>query len=342
MSLSNHDEQKHKSNQIRRKRSQQTQQWLRRVEQRAEKIAEQPLASHHQKPVRRSYPSDNGFQSLPDIQSSEEENKHNKKFRLGWRILSFLLAVFFSAGITIGWHSPEYRVSSVEIIGLQRLVPENVLASLDISEQRIFLIDPNAIQKTISENFPELTDIKISLSLPAQVKVFVTERQPVLAWEYRNETLWVDAEGTLLPPRGSAGDLTTIISNGFPPFDVPEEHITLAGERKLHKSVIAKGEDDKLALFRFYEKIDPVLFQALLELQAQLPDKKIFLYDPRRGLGWQDLRGWQVFVGMDLKNISQKMSMYTVIAKKLTEQGIQPTLISVEYINAPYYWLDQN
>jgi phenylalanyl-tRNA synthetase beta subunit len=57
-------------------------------------------------------------------------------------------------------------------------------------------------------------------------------------------------------------------------------------------------------------------------------------------LGWNDSRGFQVYVGSDLQDITAKMNMIEEIVKTLTKANIQPTLISVEQINAPYYRLD--
>ena len=340
MSLSSRKERERKSDQIRNRRSHQSQDWLRRVTQRAEKIAERPPALNQERLARDCHKSDHGFQLLLKIKQTKGAKNQINKFQFSWRILSFLLTALFTAGIFIGWNSPRYRVSIVKIDGLQRLDSESILASLDILGQRIFLIEPAKIRESIAKDFPELKEIKISISLPDQVKVSTIERQPELAWKYENHTLWVDAEGYLLPPRGNAGDLLTIISDKHPPFYIPDYHISLAGEKKLHKSLIIKGDSDKLALFKFYKRIDPSLYQAVLELETQLPEEKNLLYDSRHGLGWYDTRGWQVFIGMDLDKLHQKMSKYGRIVEKLAEQEIQPTLINVEYINAPYYRLN--
>jgi len=44
---------------------------------------------------------------------------------------------------------------------------------------------------------------------------------------------------------------------------------------------------------------------------------------------------------MNYKNINDKMLMYETIVHKLGEQGIQPSIVSVEFLHAPYYRLEE-
>jgi hypothetical protein len=44
-----------------------------------------------------------------------------------------------------------------------------------------------------------------------------------------------------------------------------------------------------------------------------------------------------VFIGSKLERINDKMLMYETIVRKLEEQGIQPNMVSVEFLHAPYY-----
>jgi hypothetical protein len=59
--------------------------------------------------------------------------------------------------------------------------------------------------------------------------------------------------------------------------------------------------------------------------------------DPQYGMGWQDPRGWTVYFGQNAKDILMKKVVYKTILDTLTLQGVQPSLISVEYLNAPFY-----
>ena len=78
-----------------------------------------------------------------------------------------------------------------------------------------------------------------------------------------------------------------------------------------------------------------------LEVMQGMPDESVLLYQEKRGIGWKDVRGWDVFIGSKLENINDKMLMYETIVRKLDEQGIHPSMVSVEFLHAPYYRLDE-
>ena len=61
------------------------------------------------------------------------------------------------------------------------------------------------------------------------------------------------------------------------------------------------------------------------------------VYDPQYGIGWQDPRGWQIFFGVTMDNLPLKVQAYQAIMDMLSLKGVQPTLISVAYLDAPFY-----
>jgi hypothetical protein len=77
--------------------------------------------------------------------------------------------------------------------------------------------------------------------------------------------------------------------------------------------------------------------QAIITLAPQIPPGAPMIYDPGYGMGWQDPRGWSVFFGQDTQDIEMKKNVYQAITDLLSRQGIQPTLISVAYLDAPFY-----
>jgi len=48
-----------------------------------------------------------------------------------------------------------------------------------------------------------------------------------------------------------------------------------------------------------------------------------------------------VFVGQKLENINEKMVMYETIVRNLEKEGIQPSMVSVEFLHAPFYRMDE-
>ena len=88
-----------------------------------------------------------------------------------------------------------------------------------------------------------------------------------------------------------------------------------------------------------YEQItvEPEMVQALITMAPYVPSGMTEAFDPIYGMGWQDPRGWTVYFGQNTKDTPMKLQVYQAIVDTLTRQGIQPSLISVENLNAPFY-----
>ena len=81
------------------------------------------------------------------------------------------------------------------------------------------MVEPEKVQKTVADAFPELKDVSVSLSLPGSIQISAMERKPVIAWKYKDITSWIDAEGVLFPERGDGGSLLVIHGEDAPPHD---------------------------------------------------------------------------------------------------------------------------
>lgn len=328
-----------RSDQIRQQRLEKQSEWLHTVDERAEHMAARPAAESYAHNQRGFHTPASEQNPLAHI-SYDQKEYTAPKVHLSWRYLSALVAILSGIFLFSAWRSPDYRVSDFEIAGIQRVTKEEVAQVLDLNQRRIFLLSPLEFEQAITDNFPDLYGVRVSLTIPAQMTIQVQEREPTLMWNYQGRQLWIDPQGYLLPIRGEAQIALQIDADDQPPFYIPEDRIILQGEKRLRKTVIMKGENDTLALFKVYQRIDPVTYQAIHELNQLLPEQGIILYDTRRGLGWNDPRGFQAYVGTDLKEIAAKMSMLDEIVKTMIDEQIIPTLISVEHINAPYYRQD--
>jgi hypothetical protein len=78
---------------------------------------------------------------------------------------------------------------------------------------------------------------------------------------------------------------------------------------------------------------------AILKLNDFAPQDQPLLYDEGHGFGWQDAGGWVVYFG-DAKDIEMKLKIYQRILRLLDEEESVPELVSVEWIDAPYYRLE--
>jgi cell division protein FtsQ len=243
--------------------------------------------------------------------------------RFGWRIVSGLLSGILAFTLYTMWNSPVYQVQTVGVEGLQRLTVGDINAVANVSGKPIFAVDPDKIRSELQAAFLELSEIFVEVGIPANVKIRVIERQPVLAWQQGDQMLWIDAAGVAFPRRGGNGPPIVINAEESPP------------------SPSATAGIDQAEFTSPSRFLPPQLVTAILALSVQAPENAQLLYTRAHGLGWKDKRGWEVYLGSDLDDIEMKLFVYEAIVKRLSKEEIQPALISVEYVHAPYYRLEQ-
>jgi cell division protein FtsQ len=267
--------------------------------------------------------------------------KANRFFKIGWRLLSFALLAICSFALLTAWRSPQYKVSTIQIKGVNRLSEEEVLNALDIYGKHIFALEKQSVIEPLSRAFPELKDIRVEFSLPAKVFLTVTERQPMITWQTNETQIWIDSEGYLIPANSEAGKMLSIQADAMPTYRLIVDEEVENMENVIRDKPQLKEVGTNQAFFFYPKQIDGNLLTAILQLNAWMPDESVLLYQEKRGVGWNDIRGWEVFIGSKLENINDKMVMYETIVRKLEDQDIQPSMVSVEFLHAPYYRLDE-
>lgn len=250
--------------------------------------------------------------ALPITPGAEMRLPSVPQVRVGWRLVSLALSAALGWALYTLWTAPQFVVTEAEITGLARLSPQEVNTVLKVSGESIFLIEPRELEERLQAAFPELLDLRVAVGFPAVVTVSAGERAPVIAWEHEGILTWVDGGGFAFLPRGEAEGLVHVVAHGLP----PATHEQLAQGQQLLSAEMAR---------------------AILTLAAAAPEESTLAYDPRYGLGWQDPRGWQVYFGPQPSDMEARLAVYRTIVASLREQGIRPSLISVEYLHAPYY-----
>jgi hypothetical protein len=234
------------------------------------------------------------------------------QIRLGWRLISFVLTLVFGGLLAFLWTSPTFQVQAAGVGGSERETPEDVNLVVGVAGESIFSIDKHEVYSDIYVAFPEMSAITVEIKLPATISVTLTERQPVIAWFASERVLHVDAQGTAWPARSEIPGLIAVQSEmALPPM--------------LISGTVA-------APF-----LSPADVNAILTLKDQVPAGSVILFDAEHGAGWNDSRGWKVYFGFDLSQMSQKLNLYVEIIDELKQKGITPKFVSVEFIHAPYY-----
>jgi hypothetical protein len=235
--------------------------------------------------------------------------------QLGTRWVSAALTVFLVFLLFTLWTSSPFQVASAQVIGNQRLSSVEINSMLGIIGQPVFKAVPALLEANLHTAFSDLKSIKVHVGFPNHVKVVVVERTPVLAWYQDGVVTWIDADGVAFTPRGEVANLIMVAAIGAPGSPM---------------------EDPSLPLYeqRF---ITPQMVQALTGLARDVPPGMPLIYDPQYGMGWLDPGGWTVYFGQEWTDVQAKKMVYQAIINTLTQQGVQPTLISVAYLDAPFY-----
>jgi hypothetical protein len=254
---------------------------------------------------------------------------------IGWRAVSLLMVIMMAASLFLIWKAPVFQVKTVEAEGLKRLTVGDLNTVMGTFGASVFSIDPQKLEEVLQQAFPELANISVKVNLPAKVKVEVVEREPVIAWMQDGSEVWVDSQGKAFPPRGAPENpLVRVEGRGIPPGTES------TGSRNDLQSLPA-GMPTSIPITMPSISLSPTLVTAILALGAQVPADTLLVYDSKHGLGWNDPNGWEVFFGAEDQDMQMKVDVYEALVERLQNEGIQPELISVEYVHAPYYRMER-
>ena len=235
------------------------------------------------------------------------------------RLLSLLLTLLLGACLYLAATLPEFHAAPAQVTGNQRISSDEINSVLNTTGQSIFMLTGAQLETRLRLNYPDLMAAHVAIDLPNAVHVSVVERQPVLLWKQGSGYTWIDANGIAFRPRGEADSLIAVEALAAPP-------------------AATEAASDPLSPVAF---VPPDLVKAIQTLAPDVPGGTALEYDPKYGLGWQDARGWKVFFGTDAGEMPLKLQIYNSLVDSLIQKGIQPSFISVQYPNAPYYRITQ-
>jgi cell division septal protein FtsQ len=235
------------------------------------------------------------------------------------RVLSGFLSLLLGTALYLAATLPEFHAAAAQVSGNQRISADEINSVLNTTGESIFMLRGSDLETRLRLNYPDLEAAHVTVELPNVVTVSVVERQPVLLWQQGNGYTWIDANGIAFRPRG-----------------VPENVIAVAALTAPPPSTAIQNDPFSPAPY-----ISPDLVKAIQTLAPKVPSGATLQYDPKYGLGWSDSRGWKAFFGDGTKDMALKLQVYQSLVDSLTQEGISPAFISVQYANAPYYRMSQ-
>ncbi len=261
------------------------------------------------------------------------------RIKVSWRVASFSLLAFFGAILYWLGTSPTYQVQTAQINGLQNLTHADVNRALALTGKPVFMVDVNAVEAELYKQFPEFSSVAAVVQFPNTVVISVTERAPVLIWRQDGKDRLIDADGAIFPPRDemASGDYPVVQAAADPPGLPPVEEKAKNSSKddaKANAKADLQVEEEKGLPFL---KADMVA--AILQIAEALPTGAQIIYDPSYGFGWQDRRGWMVYLG-SFNEMDLKLRIYRAVIEQLKSEGTKPLVVGVGYPYAPHYSLE--
>lgn len=246
----------------------------------------------------------------------------NVPFRLPKVDFSSISVALIVAALTlslayVALYTTVFSVQKIDISGTKIVDPYEITNGINVIEQPLLTLDRKQVRLNILATYPEIKDVAVKPVFPNTLQLIIIERIPIAEWHQNGGSVWIDNEGYAFEPRTT--NLSLPIVEALSPAPAPGE---LASE-------------DMVGARPF---IFPQLASAVQTVARMLPEGTTITYTPGDGLSWIDpIGGWEVLYGKTDGNNDEKMTVYNSLVTKLTQQGIVPTLINVEYPSNPTY-----
>lgn len=208
------------------------------------------------------------------------------KIWISWRWVSGILsgALFL---LIIGFLTVDvFYVNTIAVGGVNYLSREEVFRFAGVSRKHIFWVNEEAVEAQLeSNNNIASADVRVGWP-PNMVQIVVRERDPAIVWEQGDNRVWVDINGLVMFQREDRSDLLRVVFDPTEP--IPTEPLGASS------------------------RIETEVVHGALLLKSRMPNIDVLLYNPRKGLGWRDPRGWMAWFGTG-SNMDMKTRVYESI-----------------------------
>jgi cell division protein FtsQ len=237
------------------------------------------------------------------------------RFHANWRLGALILAIVFITALVLAFQLPYFYVPSAYVFGNTRILSEEINGIIGVTDQNIFTVQPDELERRLRLNYPELTSAQVDVYLPNYVYVTVVERQPVVMWQQSGGFTWIDGTGVAFRPRGEAAGLVLVNAVDAPPAGVQTSTDPYSPPPFIQKEYV----------------------DAALALAPLVPAGSTLTYSAADGFGWKDPRGWTVAFGTSAHDMPLKIRVYQALVESLTQKSKVPEFISVVHPDGPYY-----
>lgn len=215
--------------------------------------------------------------------------------------LTLLVAALFATGY--GFLSDGFWVYSAIVSNNHHTSSEEIYRVADIHGYSVFFIDPAQVEEQLRQ-LPHIQDASVQVRLPAQVRIQVKEREPIILYQIQGDSYWIDAEGVIMSAVEDRAGLVKLID---------DDQGGMSDERHLK----------------------PGLLQAIQHVTGRLPEVKTFRYQEPFGLFFISPESWRVYLG-STDNMEAKLATWEAIRAKILQNNYSVREVDVRY-DRPYW-----
>lgn len=217
-----------------------------------------------------------------------------------------LLVVLVLMTVWIGLDGSFY-VSRLSVTGVTRTPPLDVANMSGLVGTHIFWVNTADAEAQLLHANPALKSAKISCTLPANCRIAVVERTPVVAWRYGDMVTWVDSNGETFSAQPTPADLKLVT------IEAVQGPALIAGR-----------------------PADPKVIAAALSVAQALPGVRNYRYSGAYGLEFNDPRGFPVYLGL-AADMTDRVMVWKALSDSLEARDVLPKFVDIRYPLAPYY-----
>lgn len=252
--------------------------------------------------------------SAPAIGAGVLPSPREHRRRLPWPSRRFFLlaaagglALGLVAGAAWLYRAPYFRVSTVEVVGAERMSPATVVAATNALGESMFTADLAAIQRSVYA-LPLVSSARVERDWPATIRIVLEERRPWGTWEQAGVAYIIDREGVVLGV-GRAPE-------GAPVIRSSEPGSRIVGDRVDYQAVDAAAEIAERLPRQLGTTVAEVAFIKGKGVQVTTADGQVALFG-------------------DSSSIAYKLAVWAALAAEARQRHIPYTIIDLRYGNRP-------
>ena len=282
---------------------------------RLRKIRERRLEKEAQKK-----PEPLKLQSLsPNNRESETNLEKSRKRRstIAARWVSGIFSVIFGSMAAGYAFLPQFRFDDIQITGMEKINKAEIVYFTGAKGEPVFTVDPSRIRTTLLQHYQDIYDADVTIDFPAKMSITLTERVPVVEWDFGGSRFWIDQDGKVLSESRSQESTIHVYADSYPG---------------------APNQQDRDLPVYFSQDV----LKTIITMGSHVPEGKPLIYTYKNGFGWDTDEEWRIFFGKNDNDMDEKLRMQESLTRYFHENEIQPVMVSLEFKDAPYYRFLEN